>query len=112
MTIAVIGLGLIGGSFALAAKACGWRVVGIDKCPATLQLAAQHLDVVSDNVALINEADAVFVAVPMRQAMTPPKVNSSSSLMKSSENGNWQNLPAHTTQKALYSRRPGKRITK
>ena len=67
MTIAVIGLGLIGGSFALAAKACGWRVVGIDKCPATLQLAAQHLDVVSDNVALINEADAVFVAVPMRQ---------------------------------------------
>ena len=67
MHIAVIGLGLIGGSFALAAKARGYYVCGIDTNAATLQLAKAHLDEVGENIAAIKDADIVFAAVPMGQ---------------------------------------------
>ena len=65
MTIAVVGLGLIGGSFALAAKAGGRRVVGVDCCAQTCTLAARQLDEVGGDIALINKAEAVFAAVPI-----------------------------------------------
>ena len=69
-TIAVIGVGLIGGSFALALKQAGVveRVVGID-CDADNLALALHLGVV-DEAALhladgLREAQVVFVAVPV-----------------------------------------------
>ncbi|MGI9337183.1 MAG: prephenate dehydrogenase [Gammaproteobacteria bacterium] len=67
MNIAVIGLGLIGGSFALAAKARGHRVCGVDTCAATLQLAKGQLDEVSSDMSVISNARMVFAAVPMGQ---------------------------------------------
>ncbi len=66
-TVAVVGLGLIGGSFALAAKAGGLRVAGVDVCAQTREKASRVLDSVSGDIALIKEADAVFAAVPMEE---------------------------------------------
>ena len=38
-TVGVVGLGLIGGSFAKAYRAAGWRVLGLDTDPETMDLA-------------------------------------------------------------------------
>lgn len=67
MKIAVVGLGLIGGSFALAAKARGHWVCGIDTNAATLQIAKGQLDEVSGDIASVRQAGMVFAAVPMGQ---------------------------------------------
>lgn len=63
----VIGLGLVGGSVALALKARGWIVHGDDFLPATV---AQALELsVIDAAGLHPEAEITFVAVPV-MAMT------------------------------------------
>ncbi|MDE2624768.1 MAG: prephenate dehydrogenase/arogenate dehydrogenase family protein, partial [Betaproteobacteria bacterium] len=72
-SLAVIGVGLIGGSFALALReAVGeLRVVGYDRDEVNLA-AARHLGVVDvaahDIAAAVREADLVLVAVPVGQA--------------------------------------------
>ena len=68
MKIGVIGLGLIGGSFALAARRLGHAVTGYDCCAKTLNDAVR-LGVVSaagDDVAALGDSDLIFVAVPVR----------------------------------------------
>jgi prephenate dehydrogenase len=70
--VAVIGVGLIGGSFALAlkaAKACG-QVVGAGRNRANLQLARERgvIDsIAADAVAAAHGADLVLVAAPVAQ---------------------------------------------
>ena len=70
--VAVIGVGLIGGSFALAlkeAKACG-HVIGAGRDAANLRLARERgvIDsVAADAVAAAHGADLVLVAAPVAQ---------------------------------------------
>ena len=72
MKLAVIGVGLIGGSFALAlkkAKAVS-HVVGVGRNPANLKLALQRgiLDSIApDAAAAARDADLVMVAAPVGQ---------------------------------------------
>jgi prephenate dehydrogenase len=71
-TLVVVGVGLIGGSFALALKRAGLveRVVGVDREPDNL-LRAQALgvvDAISDDLArAATEADLVLLATPVGQ---------------------------------------------
>ncbi len=69
-TVAVIGVGLIGGSFALALKKAGVvkRVVGIDSDVKNLKLALE-LGVIDDAAGTedgVKNAQVVFVSVPVR----------------------------------------------
>jgi prephenate dehydrogenase len=70
--VAVIGVGLIGGSFALAlkqAKACG-HVVGVGRNPANLRVALERGVIDStqgDPARAAAEADLVLVAAPVGQ---------------------------------------------
>jgi len=66
--VAVIGVGLIGGSFALALKAaklCG-HVVGIGRSAANLQLAKER-GIIDSIAAQAGDADLVLVATPVAQ---------------------------------------------
>ena len=70
--VAVIGVGLIGGSFALAlkqAKACS-HVVGVGRNPANLRLALERgvIDSLSSDPArAVQDADLVLVSAPVGQ---------------------------------------------
>lgn len=73
-TVAVIGVGLIGGSFSRALKAAGavQRVIGFDLDTANLAEALQLGvvdEIATDYAAAVTSADVVFLAVPVR-AMT------------------------------------------
>jgi prephenate dehydrogenase len=59
----VIGLGLIGGSIALALRKQGFRINGIDDDPASVQLAIERG--VVDTEGLDADAEITFVAVPV-----------------------------------------------
>jgi prephenate dehydrogenase len=66
--IAIIGLGLMGGSLALALKGRCRGLIGIDSHPATLELARAKKMVDgagSDPAKLLPEADLVILAVPV-----------------------------------------------
>ena len=69
--VAVIGVGLIGGSFALAlkqAKACA-HVVGAGRSAANLKLAEERgiVDSIADAATAVKDADLVLVASPVGQ---------------------------------------------
>lgn len=67
-TIAVVGLGLIGGSVALDARARGWPLVATDVDPAQREAAsAAGIAVVDDVASAVRGADLVVVATPARQ---------------------------------------------
>ena len=74
-TLAVLGVGLIGGSFALALRASGLveRVVGVGRTRANLEVA-QHAGIVDaavtlddDWTAAVGDAELVLVATPVAQ---------------------------------------------
>ncbi len=69
-TLAIIGVGLIGGSVAASLKAAraGWRIVGVDRNAADLEYARkmQLIDATAKLEAL-GPVDAVLLAVPVRQ---------------------------------------------
>jgi len=70
--VAVIGVGLIGGSFALALKAAGLarQVIGAGRSPGNLELALQRgvIDAVAPSAAqAAQDADLVLVATPLAQ---------------------------------------------
>lgn len=67
MNIAVTGLGLIGGSLALALKRAGHFVAGKNRSPGPLEYALSHgvVDAAADDVSGF---DVVFVALPPRAA--------------------------------------------
>lgn len=67
-TVAIIGLGLMGGSLALALRGKCARLLGIDRDPATLALAEQMqlVDQVSSQAAeLLPQASLVILATPV-----------------------------------------------
>jgi prephenate dehydrogenase len=70
-TVVIFGVGLIGGSFALALKAAGAakRIVGLGRNPANLQRALKLgvIDEASENPAVVAEADLVLIATPVGQ---------------------------------------------
>jgi prephenate dehydrogenase len=64
-TLGVVGVGLIGGSAAMAARRAGWTVLGVD-APEVLERAAETGAI--DRAASLQElreADAVYVAAPV-----------------------------------------------
>lgn len=65
MKIAVVGLGLIGGSLALALRRAGHRVVGKNRSRGPVEYALSHgiIDEASEDVC---DCDVVFVALPPR----------------------------------------------
>lgn len=65
MRIAVAGLGLIGGSVALALAEAGHAVIGHDPDPAAREAAAAHFPVTADPAALL-DTDLAVVAAPYR----------------------------------------------
>ena len=69
-TIAIIGLGLIGGSMAMALRGFeDFEIVGVDTDPATLDFAAAHgvADrLTSDGAAAIADADVVYLCLHPR----------------------------------------------
>jgi prephenate dehydrogenase len=67
-TLGIAGIGLIGGSLALAARAAGWTTVGLDRDPAALHAARTGgaLDgIAADGAELAARCDAVAIAVPV-----------------------------------------------
>jgi len=73
--LAVIGVGLIGGSFSLALKAAGKveHVVGVGRDPENLQLALERgvIDSFTHRVEdAVKDADLVFIAVPLGSMTT------------------------------------------
>ncbi|MEP7156103.1 MAG: prephenate dehydrogenase/arogenate dehydrogenase family protein [Betaproteobacteria bacterium] len=72
MNIAIIGMGLIGGSVALSLRAAwsGARITGIDRdeVQLTLALGASAVDVSATQLAAIATADIVMVCVPVAQS--------------------------------------------
>jgi prephenate dehydrogenase len=64
-TLGIIGVGLIGGSVGLAARASGWEVVGVD-CPDVLEEAARSgaIDRAS-TLKEVREVDLVVLAAPI-----------------------------------------------
>src|SRR5579862_8282018 len=66
-TIAVVGLGLMGASFALALQEKGHVVVGADSDPRTVQkaLARGVVSSAADDLDIVGVADVVVVAVPI-----------------------------------------------
>lgn len=68
--VAVVGLGLIGGSIALAARQL-WPsslVIGVDaKDVLEKAMVLQAIDVAADDLVVIREADLVVLAAPVRQ---------------------------------------------
>jgi prephenate dehydrogenase len=70
--IAIVGLGLIGGSIALAARAA-WPqalVIGVDRNTVLEQAIVRHaIDVASEDLMIISEADLVVLATPVGEIL-------------------------------------------
>lgn len=67
--VAILGLGLMGGSLALALRGQCAQLLGIDPDPAALELARQRqvVDLASANAAeLLPQADIIILAAPVR----------------------------------------------
>lgn len=69
-TLAIVGLGLMGGSLALALRQTGAcrRILGITRNPATRAQAVSRgaVDKASGDLALVAEADVIVLATPVR----------------------------------------------
>jgi prephenate dehydrogenase len=70
-TVVIFGVGLIGGSFALALKQAGSvkQVIGLGRKPANLKRALKLgvIDAMSDDPAVVARADLVLIATPVGQ---------------------------------------------
>lgn len=66
LTVGVIGLGLMGGSLALALRDRVKAVYGIDRNPETRRAAESHLNRVTEDLTVISECDLVILATPAR----------------------------------------------
>lgn len=73
--IAIIGLGLIGGSLGLRLKARGYKVIGIPRREETLKLALEMgaIDEGSLDISKVSEAEVVFICTPINLII--PRLN-------------------------------------
>jgi prephenate dehydrogenase len=72
-SICIIGLGLMGGSLALALRGYCSRLIGVDTVPSTLALARQRnvVDFATDDLReALAQADLVILAAPVRANLT------------------------------------------
>lgn len=71
-TIAIVGLGLIGGSLGLDLVRLGYRVLGVARRPETVQLALDvgAVQAASTDIALVNTADVVIICTPLDRVVT------------------------------------------
>ncbi len=70
--VAIVGLGLIGGSLALALRGRCRRLIGIDHDPAVVRQALERNladQVGSDPAVLLPQADLVIIAIPVRASL-------------------------------------------
>jgi prephenate dehydrogenase len=67
-TVAVVGLGLMGSSFALALQGQGHTIVGSDRDPAVVLKAVDRriVEVAHSDLSMIDIADIVVIAAPVR----------------------------------------------
>ena len=67
-TLCIVGLGLMGGSLALALRAAGYagRLIGVSRSAETLRQAQRMVDVATDNLGAAREADVVVLCTPVR----------------------------------------------
>lgn len=65
--IAVVGLGLIGGSLGLDFSRLGYRVLGVARRPETVEMAMERgvVHQASTDLSLVAEADVVFLCTPI-----------------------------------------------
>jgi prephenate dehydrogenase len=72
-TIAIIGLGLMGGSLALALRGRCAKIIAVDRDAHTRENARAIVDETSDDLARIASADVIILALPVRAiiAMLP-----------------------------------------
>lgn len=70
-TIAVVGLGLIGGSIAKKLKGSDYRLIGVSGRQATVDKALQEGLIAegSTDVSLVKDADVIFVTVPVNKTI-------------------------------------------
>lgn len=70
-TIAIVGLGLIGGSLGLDFSRLGYRVLGVARRPETVDLALERAVVhqASTDLSLVAAADVVFLCTPIDQVI-------------------------------------------
>ncbi|NJL46383.1 MAG: prephenate/arogenate dehydrogenase [Leptolyngbyaceae cyanobacterium SM2_5_2] len=66
-TVAIVGLGLIGGSLGLDLTRLGYRVIGVTRRPETAQmaLAKEVVHQAGTDLPLVKEADIVVICTPM-----------------------------------------------
>ncbi len=71
--IAIVGLGLVGGSIAFGARRA-WpstRVMGVDREPVVREaLSRRAIDAAADDLASVADADLIVLAAPVRQNIT------------------------------------------
>ena len=71
--LAVVGLGLMGGSLALALRDCAERITGVDPNPESRQFAFDNkiVDVATDDLkAGVNDADTVILCAPVQMIVS------------------------------------------
>ena len=69
-TVGVVGLGIMGGSFARNLAKSGWRVVGFDvDVKRNRLLAKSGVEIVSDVATLAREAPTIITSLPSPQAL-------------------------------------------
>lgn len=71
-TIAIVGLGLIGGSLGLDLVRLGYRVLGVARRPETVQMALElgAVHEASTEIALVNTADVVVICTPLDRVVS------------------------------------------
>ena len=71
-TVGVIGLGIMGGSYARHLSAAGWRVLGFDTNPARCREAARAgVTILRDAKAVAGEAATIITSLPAPAALEP-----------------------------------------
>lgn len=67
MKIGIVGLGLIGGSLAIAFKEAGFEIIGVSRKESTCQTALERkiVDHASTDLSILQDADVVFLCTPI-----------------------------------------------
>lgn len=75
MKIGIVGLGLIGGSLAIAFKKAGLEIIGVSRKESTCQTALDReiVDQASTDLSILKDADVVFLCTPINHVIPTAK---------------------------------------